>query len=878
MEPQPQDKEHHHPRTSAPTNATTTLNTRSPLHTKTDISSSVPVLRFPRPQGSRRLANWVSNSSPDLLQLPTMSDTNSLADSAYLIVQGPGTDSDETALTESTGSLPADPRPHDIQSWDGSEGQYDTDSDGGEESDSPSQASSIRYAEEVLHNPSSLLPANNQSIELREVEVKQLYTQGRHTIQEFSEEETEALAKDFGMANSPKRLNASIILDMANGALFLEEPLRILYVGPSEPKRDIILKLGSAIWASPANGTEATFGRHREGVYNLVPISSFGETPELDLMEASQYQIKVDHCTSISRKSNTSTSDARPEQYSLTFGHDAHYDISLSPFAAHPQWSQPHIAIFFVAQDDTDEDRDTRNLAVEFVSQLGTPSIFISDSHSFEKPTGAWVGGALTAGPHISLSSSDPQEPITPVRLPIDFTSFTNIDPRQMNRNLAHLTGMIEPLKSDDADAKLDEKVEGNKDRGIDWSRLREMAVEIFNENRSASLLVAGSVLFTVLAAISIQFLLGPAWSNQPDSLSGAAGISPHTTPVVTVTSTSLKEHTSTTTVVINVTSTKTVDIGRSQPSTSTLASALSFAGFLSDKPSDTPVEPLTKKTVCSAHVHRPNEILVRLPSATKERWLSKGAVAINVWRREVPLQVQLSSVDEGILINLGQNEAYGRFNVTVVTTKKPKINETLLVDFGRPKYAEAVSAGFQALYDIAKVVSSTTNDAVQMVEDTCAPAAAKLRGEATSIKDHIYEAGKAAQGCYEESIDRVKRSLVPDEMNKFLQETKVQLTRHIKTAQELREQFDKSVLQAQIGSKLWWLKLQGKTEEYAEYQRNASRLLKSTLSAKGKKESPEDAKCNGIFGKRRCKQKQQAPVKAQNFVKDSRWKRKIMG
>lgn len=803
-----------------------------------------------------------------------------MADSAYEIISLPRTDNSssdqdheheqETTLTESTSSLEV-PRPEDVHSLDGSEGHYDTEPDSeegeDEESDASSRASSIRYADQALQNPSSLLPANNHTIEFREVKRQNGtlgYTQGQHTIREFSEEETQALAREFGIADAPRRMKASIILDMADGGLSLEEPLKILYVGPSEPKRDIILKLGSAIWTSPANGTgdEAVFGRHREGVYNLVPISSFGPTPELDLMEASHYQIKVDHCTSISRKANTGPSDARPEpQYSLTFGHDVHYDISVSPFATNPQWSRPHVAIFFVAEDDSDEDRDTRNLAVEFVSQLGTPSIFISDSHSFGKPSGAWVGGALTAGPHISLNSCDPQEAMTPIRLPIDFASFTNLDSRQLNRNLAHLTGLIEPVRrcsvTDPEDKER--KLEVKKDECIDWAQLRKEGVKIFNENRWQFLALAGSIILPILL-ISTQLLAGAIFPRQPAALSEVAGLPPLTTPIVTITSTSLKAHTSTTTVVINVTSTKTVGVGRTQPSTSTLASALSFAGFLSDKPSVTPAEPVAKNRVCSAHVHGPKEILVMLPSATKERWLSKGAVEINVWRNGVPLQVQLSSVDEGILVNLGQNEAHGQFNISVVTSRKPKINETFLVDFGRPTYAEAVSAGFQAIYGLAKVV-----------EDTCAPAAAKLRGEATSIKDQIVEAGKAAQGCYEESIDRVKRSIVPD-MTKLFQDTKGQLSRHIKNAQELREGVDSAILRAQVASKLWWLKLQGKSEEYDQYQRKATQFLKSKLSTKEADSQPGSA-CNGLFGNRGCKQKSKATT-----VKESRWKRKIMG
>src|SRR3569833_929788 len=52
------------------------------------LSASVPTLRFPRPEGSQRLANWVSSSSPniDIMKAPSVSDADSLADSTYSII------------------------------------------------------------------------------------------------------------------------------------------------------------------------------------------------------------------------------------------------------------------------------------------------------------------------------------------------------------------------------------------------------------------------------------------------------------------------------------------------------------------------------------------------------------------------------------------------------------------------------------------------------------------------------------------------------------------------------------------------------------------------------------------------------------------------
>ncbi len=45
------------------------------------------------------------------------------------------------------------------------------------------------------------------------------------------------------------------------------------------------------------------------------------------------------------------------------------------------------------------------------------------------------------------LESRDPAVPTIAQRLPIDLASFTNIDARQMNRNISYLTGLVEPVE-----------------------------------------------------------------------------------------------------------------------------------------------------------------------------------------------------------------------------------------------------------------------------------------------------------------------------------------------------------------------------------------------------------------------------------------------
>ncbi|PON25205.1 hypothetical protein TGAM01_v205891 [Trichoderma gamsii] len=126
------------------------LTTASPT-AGASISSSEPTLRFPRPQGNKQLANWISSSNPDIMDLAPLAEDNSLSESTYELISGPSTDTDTEesqddnytgSMSESIGSLDIH-RPDDVQSLAGTEDSYETES-AVDEADMPSTAASDR--------------------------------------------------------------------------------------------------------------------------------------------------------------------------------------------------------------------------------------------------------------------------------------------------------------------------------------------------------------------------------------------------------------------------------------------------------------------------------------------------------------------------------------------------------------------------------------------------------------------------------------------------------------------------------------------------------------------------------------------------------------
>lgn len=114
------------------------------------LSNSEPFLRFPRPQGNRRLANWISTSDPDIMRLTTTTEDTGLAESTYELVTGTDSESQDGNYTESMGESIGSldfPRPDDVHSLAGTECTHDDESVV-DELDAPSQTSTFDGGDE----------------------------------------------------------------------------------------------------------------------------------------------------------------------------------------------------------------------------------------------------------------------------------------------------------------------------------------------------------------------------------------------------------------------------------------------------------------------------------------------------------------------------------------------------------------------------------------------------------------------------------------------------------------------------------------------------------------------------------------------------------
>lgn len=851
------------------------------------VSRSVPTLRFPRPQGNQRLANWVSSSSPDIMASPhSGEDDGSLSDSTFEIIPRDSTDEGSLdgradSMSESFSELDRYPNAEEVQvlppgldAMSNSVGStFESDSE--PEDDGPAEEVPVSAQEEGSiyseHDADELLrssftqasiprpfpPASTGSIEFSEPEDVDVHIDKisvKHTIREFTEDDAPMLHRNLNLTDVPPRLCATIRQTMSQRCLSTNEAFRVLYLGHEGPKGEIILKISRAITCSSSvdYNENKILRKNTEGVYNIVPVT-FGDVKDRDveLMEASAFQIKVDTCVGAEKIPIEGGFFRDDIVYSLTVdggnGGKKYKSVPAGgPEGAQiqPAWNLPHLAVIFCSESDNLEMASTQQVTWEFCKRHAIPCLYISEFSALQSPSaGLRRNYTNEHAVHLSIESRETksrESSWSEQRFPIDLASFLNIDNRQMNQNLAYLTGLQEPSRVADEKGKDTVSLTGGQidlpdDESKDWKAYAEKCFKPYMQDyRFFSVFCSMAVVFVVVVATSlINVIINPTSVKNPAVYQGL-DVLPETPAAIT---------TATATVTVSHTSTKFVKLATAETPT--------FGGLLSDIAHTVSSEPSAKDSICTVEMYSGNEILLKLPSGTKTSWLAKGAIEVDVFRGNSPVKSKLSSIDEGILVEINEKDAYGVVNVSVVTSRKPKINETFAIDFGTSFFLGAFEAAKGTFEEVAKVFVDKANDAAKLVEDNYG---SSFTSTEESVKNHvaswwetIKDAGQAAHAFsserFGETYNQVKDSLHSEDMRSYLEDARQSLdsarqsltekqARVLEDAAKLRDEADLAVLKAQITSKLWWLKALGKSEEHDEYERQARLFVKKRHEA----------------------------------------------
>lgn len=805
------------------------------------------------------------------------SDESSMGD--YELVDTDGESRDDNA-TESVASTDF-PRPDDVASLADTEKSEDYSDDDGDNEHTDTQA--LHNFDGFANTPTighSLASMERMSPPIEFEEPLCLgaeNTSVKHTIADFSEHRTAEIVESVGMPNPPRRLVATMHQTMSKTGLSMEQPFRILYVGSHAAKQDVIHKIASSATASVDSEFRLQGARHASQLYNVVPISEFGSerTPEIELMQSSGYQINVEDCTVATNMKYEDQPD-RPDVIKLTLegGFSYHSVPEDSEFTVEPSWDLPDVAVIYCSATDDLDARRTRTLVKTFMSRHGIPSIVISHKQIFDKSLGCMSLDQHAI--HMCLESRDPNgaRNIIHQRLPIDLASFLNIDARQMNRNLAYLTGRHEVdgtqiLKKE----KLEDVPEQSSPsylRGLLPESVLEIwdKVYVHSENLRMIFLCTLLAVFTVPIAQYFVRYMNPVTPSL--SINGSLGTT-KPIPMMLTSSTAAAATISATSTPTTPISTKAANVivTESKPSTPNGLMSHIDLSVLGETFHNLASAPSThREQSCTAEELDGNKILMRIPSAVKMSWLAKGDMSVNISRGGKAIDTENAYCSpDGIVLEIAKEEAYGVFNISVVTTRKPKINEVFTVDFGSRSIQKDILAKLTSLMPL-----STISKDLQAIEQQWNRSSAiskillgKTINETMKLVTLTRDGAEAVtketlKSAHSVSMDLVKGSaVVSKELGLRLADVNKRVSATLRGVDRTVED---AVFRAQVRSKLYWLKLQGKNAEHDVYKKRATEAMAARaakMSTKASRMAERIAKREALYAEVAAKKAEKA-------------------
>lgn len=524
-----------------------------------------------------------------------------------------------------------------------------------------------------------------------------------HTLHVFSEPETASILKHLRTDDPPPRLAATIRQTMTRPGRGLEPdgPLRVLYVGRPSAREPIMSKIASSMAAIPVRSSpHGPIHLRHSSRFNVVPISCFGDlsasAPEVELIDSLGLELVVDECTS----ATTTKVDGGPDTLRLmlngTFWYRSRWSDGAFVHEGSAAWQLPHLAVVFCADADGTAARQTRLYARSFLARHAVPTIIISESPLYERPTESYA--LHPDGIHACLESRavDPPGYRVIKRLPIDLPTFLTVDARQLSRNLAHLTGLYgggEGVGTEHlpASARIactlaaPEDVEKLSRRTTAFAqRAKLLRRRTAQEWRAVAML--GLLLLCALAGTTSTMLYHKFGGRS--GVAEAEGSQHMAPPGATLSAASSAGEATLTSRPAGTTGALNPGTGN-RPSTDR---ASSLTGPAPSGPKDL-ASILTEASSTALNLSKDfrvqvvgdSHIMLRPPQQLA--LLRKPPVlSVTVTRRGQNIDAELSKLFEGVYsLKLRREDAWGLLNVTVSTKSKPFFEQTFPADFGTP-------------------------------------------------------------------------------------------------------------------------------------------------------------------------------------------------
>ena len=500
---------------------------------------------------------------------------------------------------------------------------------------------------------------------------------GFRTLRVFTGPNVDRLFHSIPPDFSPEQITVRVEQSMVSQGLVLKEPYKMLYVGNATAKDSIIQKVGAAL------ATTARTNETKPSRFNVVPISSFGDTvsPEVVLVDSSGIELSVDECVSSTFVRKDEGNDTI--RITLADGMIVESSWSGSRFSTSNHWKLPDVAIFYLSVKDTILAKQTERFARSFMNRHNVPVILVSD-------VSLWGSGAGThaldpRAPRLLLEAYSPRtgKYQTMDQLPIDLQTFLQLDAGQMSRNLAALA--LTPGSSTSRRMfGMTSEVDNEKTKVCGHGDL-EIAAR-FNTFRKALVSTLIILLPMLLFHLIASNVFRPSRILEPAANTGVLRKDVITPAINSLQSTSnaLVSRCGNPLMSSNTVSPVPDPISVSK-SISTVHVNTDITSYLASFLAETHPSTPNNSDKFRVHVIGDRHIVLR-PPHWFTRYKKTPKLLFNVTRDDVVLDYEVSPLFDGLYaLKIRRADAHGVLEISVWTTSKPKIHETLQVTLKMP-------------------------------------------------------------------------------------------------------------------------------------------------------------------------------------------------
>ncbi|VUC23640.1 unnamed protein product [Clonostachys rosea] len=234
------------------------------------------------------------------------------------------------------------------------------------------------------------------------------------------------------------------------------------------------------------------------------------------------------------------------------------------------------------------------------------------------------------------------------------------------------------------------------------------------------------------------------------------------------------------------------------------------------------------------------NSVLAKFPEDIGNMWNLESCITLTATRDGHPVDMTTTVVKEGVISRFPRCETYGVVELALRSTCKPIVNKVVRVHFGPSMLEEVYERTKSIAQDLGELVPAAAQEAERRISDarrSWASLSDTLSASAVSISEHMTEGLHAVLDALVSSWNKLDpiqliEQYLPPRFRRAMEGASEQLNELSDASKNLGLDLKLNLLNAQLSSKIWWLRVTGHKDEGADYQQKARRFMTEKRAA----------------------------------------------